>query len=208
MKYIDIDKWEMKEHYNFFHSMDYPQFNICLNIDATNFLHFVKDNNISFYYAMNFAAAYAANKIENFRYRIQGDKIAVYDETHPSFTDAIGDTGMIKMVTVEVGKDILDFCSRARIISDNQGSTFINKSTEVRDDLIYTTCLPWISFTGVSHPINLSHDDSIPRISWGKYFKDDTKVMLPLSVQVNHALMDGLQVAQYIDLLQNYIDSL
>lgn len=37
MEYIDIDSWKRKEHFNFFYRMDYPQYNVCMNIDITKF---------------------------------------------------------------------------------------------------------------------------------------------------------------------------
>ncbi len=76
-----------------------------------------------------------------------------------------------------------------------------------RDDLIYITCLPWISFTHISHTISLNKDDSVPRISWGKYFTENNKVLLPFSVQVNHALVDGVHIGQYFFKLQDLINT-
>ncbi|PSM03475.1 chloramphenicol acetyltransferase, partial [Clostridium botulinum] len=37
MKYIDFNDFERIEHYKFFENVDNPQFNICMNIDVTNF---------------------------------------------------------------------------------------------------------------------------------------------------------------------------
>lgn len=52
----------------------------------------------------------------------------------------------------------------------------------------------------------MNKEDSIPRISFGKYFKQDNKVLLPYSVQVNHMLLDGIHVGKYIEKLQNFIN--
>jgi chloramphenicol O-acetyltransferase type A len=52
------------------------------------------------------------------------------------------------------------------------------------------------------HPV-----DSIPRISWGKYFRDDNLIKMPLSVQVHHALMDGFHVGRYFQQVQKYLDT-
>jgi chloramphenicol O-acetyltransferase type A len=55
MQIIDIENWKRKEHFEFFYRMDYPQYNICANIDITQFLRFVRQNELSFYYAMIYA---------------------------------------------------------------------------------------------------------------------------------------------------------
>jgi chloramphenicol O-acetyltransferase type A len=49
--------------------------------------------------------------------------------------------------------------------------------------------------------------DSIPRIAWGKYFEENGKIKLPLSVQVHHALVDGLHVGQYFNAIQEILDN-
>ncbi len=58
----------------------------------------------------------------------------------------------------------------------------------------------------MTHPIALDRDDSIPRIAWGKYFKDGEKTLLPFSIQANHALMDGVHAGRYVERLQRDLD--
>lgn len=54
----------------------------------------------------------------------------------------------------------------------------------------------------------MSKEDSIPRISFGKYFYQDDKVLLPYSIQVNHMLLDGIHVGKYMERLQEFLDEL
>jgi chloramphenicol O-acetyltransferase type A len=209
MKEIDLANWKRRGHYDFFHRMDYPQYNICMNIDVTNFLRFTRENELSFYYAMIFASTTVLNQIENFKYRIRDDKVVLHDVIHPSFTDMDknGDDDLFKMVTVDLTDDIATFVRSTKETSENQTAYFAPEKLVGRDDLTYITCLPWISFTHISHTISLNNNDSVPRLSWGKYFQQGEKTLLPFSVQVNHALVDGLHVGEYIEQLQKYIDS-
>ena len=55
--------------------------------------------------------------------------------------------------------------------------------------------------------ITINRNDSVPKISWGKYFTEGDKVLLPFSVQVHHALADGYHVGKYVNDLQKYLDS-
>jgi chloramphenicol O-acetyltransferase type A len=70
------------------------------------------------------------------------------------------------------------------------------------------TSIPWVSFTGFVHPIHMHPVDSVPRFSWGKYFTDDDRIKMPLSVQGHHALMDGFHVGRYFQQVQKYLDTL
>jgi len=210
MKQIDLENWKRKGHYEFFHRMDYPQYNICMNIDVTNFLQFTREKELSFYYAMIFASTTVLNQIENFKYRIQDDKVVLHDKIHPSFTDMDknNEDDLFKMVTVDLTDDIETFVRIAKETSENQTAYFAPEKLVGRDDLTYITCLPWISFTHISHTISLNNNDSVPRLSWGKYFQQGEKIVLPFSVQVNHALVDGLHVGKYIEQLQKFIDAM
>ena len=203
-----MNTWKRKEHFEFFYRMDYPQYNICMNLDITNFLKFVKKNNISFYYAFIFAATYVVNNNIDFRYRIKDGKVVLHDLIHPSFTDMTKNDELFKMVTVEMKNNIIEFSEYAKKESENQKDYFCFDKLVGRDDLIYYTCIPWISFTHLSHTITINRNDSVPKISWGKYFFDKEKILLPFSVQVHHALMDGMQVGKYVNELQEYLDSL
>jgi chloramphenicol O-acetyltransferase type A len=69
-------------------------------------------------------------------------------------------------------------------------------------DLLYFTTLPWISFTSFKHAHDPRINASIPRITIGKFTKNASKVLLPVHVEVNHALCDGLHVGRFFHALE------
>ncbi|MCD7962181.1 MAG: chloramphenicol acetyltransferase [Rikenellaceae bacterium] len=209
MKYIDMENWSRKEHFSFFYKMDYPQYNICMDLDVTDFLAFTKKRELSFYYSMIYAVTRIANDVKNFKYRIRDGKVVLHDTIHPSFTgidDRVSDD-LFKMVTVDYIDSVTAFVQEAQKESEDQKYYFDPQKLIGRDDLIYITCIPWISFTHLSHTISLNRDDAVPRISWGKYYKRGDKVLLPFSVQVHHALADGIHVGRYVEKLQDYLNN-
>ena len=210
MKHIELETWKRKEHFNFFYKADYPQYNVCLDIDVSRFLNFTKKAGISFYYAMIFSVIRVVNAMDNFRYRIREGKIVLHDIVYPSFTDMNKDENedLFKVVTLEMRDNIIDFAKYAKEASRNQNYFFEFGKPAGRDDLVYITCLPWISFTHISHTVTLNKNDSVPRISWGKYYKQGDRILLPFSVQVHHALADGYHVAMYVQKLQAFINEL
>jgi len=203
-----MENWNRKEHFNFFHRMDYPQFNTCMNIDISKFYEYTKKENLSFYYATVHAVTKITNSIDNFRYRIRDGKVVEHDLIHPSFTDMNNEKAddLFKMVTVDFRESMHEFVPYAKKQSLDQKNYFSLDKLIGRDDLIYITCIPWISFTHISHTITLNKNDAVPRISWGKYFKENRKILLPFSIQANHALIDGYHVGKFVEMLQEYFD--
>jgi len=209
MQIINPENWKRREHFEFFYRMDYPQYNICANIDITRFLSYTKKHDLPFYYAMIYATTKVTDDCENFRYRVrEGKQIVLHDKLHPSFTDMSSDDpdDLFKFITMDLEGTLPDFAKKAKEVAANQKQHFDNEPLIGRDDFVYITCLPWISFTHLSHTITINRNDSVPRISWGKYFEQDGKILMPLSVQVHHAFVDGVHVGQYFKRLQDYLN--
>jgi chloramphenicol O-acetyltransferase type A len=75
------------------------------------------------------------------------------------------------------------------------------------NNLIRYSVLPWIDFTSLSHARAFSRPDSCPRITFGKMTEHDGKRSMPLSIHVNHALIDGRDLGQYLELLQELMNA-
>jgi chloramphenicol O-acetyltransferase type A len=209
MKIIDLQNWNRKEHFEFFYRSDNPQYNVCANVDVTRFLGYTQKSGLSFYYAMLYAATEVANGIDNFRYRIRENKqIVLHEVVHPAFTDMKADDAdqLFKMVMVEMEPGLHDFVSKAKRISEAQQFYFGDVSAKGRDDVLYITCIPWVSFTSLSHTFRLNADDAVPRISWGKYFVENGRTLLPFSVQAHHSFVDGVHIGKYFEKLQLLLD--
>jgi chloramphenicol O-acetyltransferase type A len=63
---------------------------------------------------------------------------------------------------------------------------------------IHFTTLPWLHFTSFSHARNWGREDSVPKLAFGRIDIDGAHAWMPLSVEVHHALMDGLHVGQFV----------
>lgn len=206
MKFIDMDNWKRKDHYNFFKEFGYPHFNIGGNVDITKFYKYIKENELPFFISTLYAVSKAANNIKEFRLRIREDRVVEHDDIHPSFT-VLADEELFSFCTSNFIDDFKDFKTNTlKDINDVKNNVII-KNEPGRDDLLYTTCIPWISFTNIIHPLHMNPVDSIPRIAWGKYFEEGGKIKMPISVQLHHALADGIHIGKYFDLLQEILDN-
>lgn len=206
---IDLETWPRKNHFDFFYRMDYPQFNICMNLDITHFLKQTKTAGLSFYNAMVFASVNTCNEMDEFRYRIREGQVVLHEKVHPSFTyiRPTDENKPFRLITLDLSEDIVSFDRAAKKVCEEQTDYFCLDKLAGRDDLIHLTCIPWISFTHLSHTITINRNDSVPKISWGKYFREGDRILLPFSVQVHHALMDAYHIALYVEKLQNALNA-
>lgn len=209
MKIIEKETWSRKAHFDFFYSLENPKFDICTTIDVTRFLTFVRKSQLPFYPAMTFCVTKVLNETEAFRLRIRSGQIVLHDRIYPSFTDLDKDGDLFKIVTIEENvDDIAAFCRLAKEKSAEQREYFPPVVFSGRDDMVFISCVPWISFTQVSHPFTPDRNDSVPRVTWGKYEEKGGKFVMPFSLQANHALADGYHASQFVLRLQKFLDKL
>jgi chloramphenicol O-acetyltransferase type A len=208
MRYIDMSSWDRRSHFERYVGADFPYFIITGNVDVTNLLSFSRSHSISSYLAVVFAAHRTAESIENFRYRIVDGRPILNDRMCPSFTYLPKGSDLFIYVTVDFVDDIHRFHEVTKAQIAAQGTDLGWEMTAGRHDTIGYSGLPWIQYTHFTRSIVKAGLDSNPKISWGKYFAQGERTLMPLSVQVHHGLMDGLHVGRYFEALQRYITDL
>ena len=65
--------------------------------------------------------------------------------------------------------------------------------------------IPWVSFEGFNLNLQKGYDYLTPIFTMGRHYKEMGKIILPLSVQVHHAVCDGYHVSRFINELQELI---
>ena len=171
MRTIDLRSWSRREHFQVFRTFDIPHFNICANVDLTVFYPFIKQHGISFNIATVYILTRAANAIPEFRYRIRGEDVIEHEVVHPSST-IMGKDDVFSFCTMEYFEKFSDFAARnAEKIARVRERPRLLGEDKGRDDLLFMTAIPWVSFTSFMHPLKLPVD-SVPRFAWGKFFED------------------------------------
>jgi len=66
--------------------------------------------------------------------------------------------------------------------------------------------VPWVEFTGFNINVYDEGKFLLPIFTMGKYFERDGKRMLPLAIQVHHAVCDGYHVGVFVEKLQKHIN--
>ena len=166
----------------------------------------MKQNGLSFYYALIHLCTEAVNSVENFRYTVRGGEAHLLEGRDPSFTDLHSGSELFHIVTMRRGDSVETFCRDAAARSRAQ-ERFICSEAE-SDALIYFSCLPWLELTALKNEGVLNADDAIPRICWGKYVERDGRKLLNLSVEVNHRFVDGIHVGRFCQTLERLMEEL
>ena len=203
---IDMSTWPRREIYDFFSPISNPFYSVTFTLDVTNLYRYVKERELSFYYALVYLCTQAVNRVEAFLYTIEDGKVRMYDKRQPSFTDLEKGSELFRMVFVPCEGSLDEFCRAAKAKSESQH--FFFDPTAETNDLIYFSCLPWMDVTGLTNERNLDPDDAIPRIAWGKYIDIDGRKQLHISLEINHRLIDGVHLGRFNEELCRLIEAL
>jgi len=201
-EYLDLTNWARRDLFEFFIGYTNPYFNVCTRVEVTKLVALVRDRvGVRISLALHYFALRVANEIEPFRYRLKDEKVLVYDVVNGGTTVLLPNESFA-YAYFDYQRDFEKFLTdMSKAVDDVRIGSGPLKPT-LRDDVIYHTTLPWISFTSFAHARTKGRGDSIPRIVFGKFTKENERVMLPISVEVHHALMDGLHVGRYLSRLE------
>ncbi|MEO6589540.1 MAG: chloramphenicol acetyltransferase [Pyrinomonadaceae bacterium] len=205
-KELDIENWNRKTTYEFFKDYDDPFFNITANLDVTALYGFCKHNDLSFSLANLFYSLQTTNEIKEFRFRLLKGKVVEFDKVHATQT-ILNEDETFSFCYFEAKENIFDFNKAGKTAVEKYKKLHTFDVESERLDLIYYSVIPWISFTSFKHAVCLNNKQSVPRIVFGKIFDENKCKKMPLSVEVNHALMDGLHVGDFFNRLQKTISN-
>ena len=205
-KVLDVDTWDRNEQYHFFRHFDQPFFGFTANLDLTALFHFARDASASLFAHYLFASQKAVNSIPAFRYRMQADQVVEFARVSAG-TSILKENQVFTFCNFPYEPDLGKFLQQVsdRIQRSQKAATPLFEAEDELDQIYYSV-IPWIHFTNVNHPRKQGDDNSVPRIVFGKVWETGGRWVMPISVEVHHALLDGYQVGIYYERLQNYFD--
>lgn len=202
---IDLSTWKRGEHFKFYQQASHPWFNIVANVDAGKLMATCKANNISFFHAYLYLTQIAINSHEAFKIRIVEEEVRIYQEIGVSCAVlAVDDT--MRFCDIPYAASFNEFDKAALAAQHNvKNSPFIADEfvgQTMKQDVVHMSVIPWLNFTSFSNARNSAMVDSIPKVVYGKATTTTEGLMMPLSVEVHHGVMDGLQVGQFFETVQ------
>lgn len=203
-RFLNLESWPRRQTFEYFRGYDKPYFNLCAALEAGPLVELVRSEPaVSFFLAYLYLSLRAANESEPFRYRLSEGRVLVHERIHAGTTVLLDDESF-GLTYFDYTADFAGFQAAAR---EAMAELRVRKDFDPQDhrtDLIHYSVLPWVSFTSFSHARNWGKEDSVPKIVFGKATERKGEWLLPVSVEVHHALMDGLHVGRYLETLQGY----
>ena len=203
---LDIETWPRRATYEFFKNYQDPFFNFTANVDITYAHRYAKENRLRWSLMALFCSLSSANVIREFRIRQVEGRLVEFERIHATQT-ILNDDETFSFAYFEMKDDLFDFERAGRESLEKYQALKTFSVERDRFDLIYHSVIPWVSFTSFKHASKLDNNLTIPRVVFGKIFDEGGKKLMPLSVEANHKIMDGIHVGKFFNLFQENLAS-
>jgi len=204
MKTIRFENAHRRKHFDYFKAMDQPHYGLTAEITITPLLRHLQEQGRSFTPTMAYLVARCANDLRNFRWRIRNGEVIEHETIQPSYTVQTDVSDVFSFCTVPYDPDYTVFYDRAIETMQRMKKDPSFEDEAGRDNYLFISVVPWVSFTHIQHPMHYHPTDTIPRLAWGRYRQISDAWQMPLSVQAHHALVDGRDLGVFFTRFQEY----
>ncbi|AEH02478.1 CatA-like O-acetyltransferase [Lacinutrix sp. 5H-3-7-4] len=205
MREIVLNTWNRKQHFEHFKTLKDPYFAITFPLNVTATYKFSKENKLSFFGVYLHDCMKAINSTENLRYRIVNEKVIDFETINASATIMRADK-TFGFSFIEFNENLNLFlknleCEKQRII--NSKDLFPPKNGL---DCVHASAMPWLHFSGHKEPVS-GIEESVPKLAFSKVLEENGIYKMNVSINVNHALVDGYHLAMFAETFQNNLNN-
>lgn len=197
MKTVDMTNDPRRAQYEYFRTFANPYASVTANCDITRLRRTVLENGWPFFLTALYCAVNAANSVPELRRRIKGDTVVEYETCISSHTVSLPN-GSYCYCELDCSRPFAQYLPYAQAEVEKAKTKQQLDDGEDPDRLFFVSSLPWVSFTGISLPVPSPADSNV-RITFGKFFEQDGKILMPVNLTVHHALADGIHIAKFFE---------
>lgn len=197
---IDWERYPRRAHFEYFSAMADPYAGVTAEVDITAFLTACKEEKLPFFLSFLYCAGRAANAVPQLRQRIVDGRPVEFERCDTSHT-VMREDGTYSYCRLDCTGSFEDFLPAAQALQEKAKAQGDLDDGEDALSLLFISTLPWISYTAIRQPVP-SPADSNPRITWGRYAEAGGRTTMPVTLLVNHALVDGAHMAAFFSALE------
>ena len=179
-------------------------------VDVTELAAYSKEKGSKFYVNFLYLLSKTLNSRDDYKmgYLWQTGELICYDVINPTQYVFHDDTETCSPVYSTYDEDYDVFYADA--LSDLEAA---KKTREYALDMTShpnwfdASYISWLSYDSLNVELPDGHLFFAPIVNWGKYREENGRLLMPVSVRLNHAIADGYLVANVFRLLQKEIDS-
>lgn len=204
---IPLDAWPRRAALAHFRRLAQPAFSVTVPVDVTGLRERAARHGATPWLAYHHAALEAANAVDALRQALTATGVREFAAVHAS-TTVLRDDGSFGFVTLPREASLAAFAAAGRPALDRvraaSGDLFAAGEAGAQA-LVHMTTLPWLAFTAFTAA--RGQGDDRPKVAFGRFTEQGGRLLMPVAVDVHHALCDGVHVGRFFERLQAQLDA-
>ena len=209
-KIIDKETYYRKGVYRHFTEDCKCSVSMTARIDVTELVKFSKEKGTRFYINFLYLLTKVLNSRDDYKtqYLWQTNELICYDVVNPIQYVFHEDTETCTPVYTTYYENYEEFYKNALADVENAKKTLeYMLDPENHPNWFDASYISWLSYDSLNVELPDGYIYLLPIINWGKYREENGRLMMPLTVRMNHAVADGYLVANVYRLLEKEIAS-
>ena len=204
-KVIDREKYYRKGAFRHFTEDCKCSASITARLDVTELAAFSKRSGTKFYVNFLYMLSKVLNSRDDYKmhYIYGKDELRCYDSVNPMQYVFHEDTETCTVVYTEYCADYETFYKRA--LADRERAKSERECvyhSQEHPNWFDASYIPWLSYDSLHLELPDGYLYLAPTVNWGKYREENGRLMMPLTVRMNHAIADGFIIANVFRLLE------
>ena len=210
MKYevVNIDTWERGNLFRFYIDNLRNVMSMTVDMNVTNLIEYIHIHRLKFYPSMMWVISKVINTHDEFKFSWdKSGSLIHWDYISPYYADFHKDDEMFTLLYTEYAEELLTFHENFLKDREKYKDFRAFDLTEVPENVFNVSCLPWISYKSFDIHVFDEGKYLAPVVTWGKYEEKNGSLIMPLTVNIHHAVCDGFHLCRFFNDLQTFIGS-
>lgn len=209
-KVIDKDKYYRKGVFDHF-TMDCKcSTSMTVRIDVTRLVNHSKANGTKFYINFLYILSKVLNSRDDYKmgYLWEDEELICYDQINPIQYCFHEDTETCTPVYTTYYEDYKTFYDNAlKDLEEAKKTREYKLDIQGHQNWFDASYISWLSYDALNIELPDGYLHFPPIVNWGRYREENGRLMMPVTVRLNHAVADGFLLANVFRLLEKEIAS-
>ena len=209
-KVIDKDSYYRRDVFRRFSEDCKCSLSMTARVDVTELAAWSKRTGTKFYLNFLYLLSRVLNSREDYRmdYYYRTEEMVCYDVIHPTHYAFHPDTETCTPVYSTYYEDYATFYAHAAedLAWAKENPVYIREATK-EQNRFDASFIPWLSYDALHMELPDGYLYFAPIVNWGAYREEGGRLMMPVTVRMNHAVADGYLVALVFRLLAQAIET-
>lgn len=207
---IDMQTWPMAQTFYYYTQIAPTTYSITVPVDVTIMRNTLKASGFKFFPAYLYAVTKALQSQKEFCIAKQDEAIGYFDYLNPVYPQFHEDDKTTSLLWTEYNEDFSVFYKHYIVDTTSHGNSkgILSSKGMPPTNSCVISCIPWFTFNSFSLNRQNTKDYFFPSFEAGAFVeKEDGHIVMPLSITVHHATIEGYHLKCFSEELQKIMNN-